>query len=460
MSGSDVVPGPRGSRWLGVTRDLQRDQLGTYDRAVAEYGDVVRLAVGPPGLRRDLYLVTHPDGVEQVLAGDPDGYSKNTPYYEEIAAYLGNGLLTSGGPRWRQQRRTVAPLFSHRRISGYVDVMADEAARLADRCGVAAAAGVSIDVNAAMIEYALRTVGRILFGADVDDAVPVIQATFPVLNEHVRRRGIAPLRLPRRWPTPAQIRAAKAQQALYRVVDDIIDRRSGESASGRDLISLLLAARDPETGAPMSDQEIRDQVLIFLLAGHETTSTALTFTMQLLGRHPDAQAAVHSEIANVLAGRAPHADDIARLTLTEMAVKEAMRLYPPAYGLGRLAEHEVTISGYRIPAGSIILLSPWATHRRPDLWPEPLRFDPARFEPAAEQDRPRYAYFPFAGGLRGCIGGHFAMTEAVVAIATLLARFSVASEAPDIPLLTYITLRPAGPVRCRLDLRQPAPASR
>ena len=150
--------------------------------------------------------------------------------------------------------------------------------------------------------------------------------------------------------------------------------------------------------------------------------------MQLLGRHPDAQAAVHSEIANVLAGRAPHADDIARLTLTEMAVKEAMRLYPPAYGLGRLAEHEVTISGYRIPAGSIILLSPWATHRRPDLWPEPLRFDPARFEPAAEQDRPRYAYFPFAGGLRGCIGGHFAMTEAVVAIATLLARFSVASD--------------------------------
>jgi cytochrome P450 len=210
----------------------------------------------------------------------------------------------------------------------------------------------------------------------------------------------------------------------------------------------------------MSDQEIRDQVLIFLLAGHETTSTALTFTMHLLGRHPDVQAAVHREIADVLGGRAPHAADIARLTLTEMAVKEAMRLYPPAYGLGRLAEHEVTISGYRVPAGSIILLSPWATHRRPDLWPEPERFDPARFEPAAEQARPRYAYFPFAGGLRGCIGGHFAMTEAVISIATLLARFSVASESSDIPLHTNITLRPAGPVRCRLDLRQPAPASR
>jgi cytochrome P450 len=434
--------------------ELRGDQLGTFERMAAEYGDVVRFVVGPPGLRRELYLVTHPDGVEQVLAGDPDGYSKHTPIYEEVATYLGNGLLTSGGARWRQQRRTVAPLFSHRRIDTYIDVMADEAVRLADRCGVSAVGGVPIDVNAAMVEYTLRTVGRVLFGADVEDAVPVIRATFPVLNEHIRRRGMSPLRLPRRLPTPAEVRAARAQRALYSIVDEIIDRRSGASRSGRDLISLLLGARDPKTGEPMGQQEIRDQVLIFLLAGHETTSIALTFTLHLLGCHPDVQTAVHREIAEVLDGRAPHADDIGRLRLTEMVVKEAMRLYPPAYSLGRVAEHEVIIGGYRIPAGSIILLSQWTTHRRPDLWPEPRRFDPTRFEPAAEQPRPRYAYFPFAGGLRGCIGGHFAMTEAVIAIATLLARFSVVSESPDIPLLTGITLRPAGPVRCRLDLRQ------
>jgi cytochrome P450 len=493
------VPGPRGSRWLGMVPQLRQDQLGTFQRAVAEYGDVVRLVVGPPGLRRDLYLVTHPDGVEQVLAGDPDGYSKNTPFYGEIAAYLGNGLLTSGGQRWRQQRRTVAPLFSHRRIDGYIDVMADEAARLADRCAVSGVGGAPIDVNAAMVEYTLRTVGRVLFGADVDEAVPVIRATFPILNEHVQRRGVSPSRLPRWLPTLGQVRAAAAQRAMYRVVDDIIDRRSGApesdliaplaslaprgsrrearllrrrsatnsmsppsssarrvARSDRDLISLLLAARDPETGAPMSHQEVRDQVLIFLLAGHETTSTALTFTMHLLGRYPDVQAAVHREIVDVLDGRAPHADDIGRLSLTEMAVKEALRLYPPAYSLGRIAEHEVTIAGHRIPAGSIILLSQWATHRRPDLWPDPERFNPARFEPAAEQARARYAYFPFAGGLRGCIGGHFAMAEAVVATATLLTRFSLVSDAPDMPLVTAITLRPAGPVWCRLELRQPA----
>jgi cytochrome P450 len=454
------VPGLRGSRWLGMVPQLRHDQLGTFERAVAEYGDVVRLVVGPPGLRRDLYLVTHPDGVEQVLAGDPDGYSKNTPFYDEIAAYLGNGLLTSGGQRWRQQRRTVAPLFSHRRTDGYIDVMADEAAHLANRCAASGVGGAPIDVNAAMVEYTLRTVGRVLFGADVDDAVPVIRATFPVLNEHVQRRGVSPSRLPRWLPTPGQVRAAAAQRAMYGVVDDIIDRRSGAPESGRDLISLLLAARDPETGAPMSQQEVRDQVLIFLLAGHETTSTALTFTMHLLGRHPDVQAAVHREIVDVLDGHAPHADDIGRLSLTEMAVKEALRLYPPAYSLGRVAEHEVTIAGHRIPAGSIILLSQWATHRRPDLWPDPERFNPARFEPAAEQARARYAYFPFAGGLRGCIGGHFAMAEAVVATATLLTRFSVVSDAPDIPLVTAITLRPASPVWCRLELRQPVPALR
>jgi len=310
-----------------------------------------------------------------------------------------------------------------------------------------------------MVDYALRTVGRVLFGADVTNAVPVIRATFPVLNQHVRRRGISPLRLPRQWPTPSQIRAAAARRALYDVVDAVIERRTGGSATGQDLISLLLAARDPETGAQLSRQEIRDQVLIFLLAGHETTSTALTFTIHLLGRHPDVQTAVHREIAEALGGRAPQADDIAKLTLTTMVLKEAMRLYPPAFALGRLAETEVTIAGNRIPAGSIVLLSSWATHRHPDFWPDPRRFDPRLVEPAAEAARPRYAYFPFAGGLRGCIGGHFAMAEATVAIATLFVQFVVTSEPGDIALSADITLRPAVPVRCRVSLRQAAPAS-
>jgi cytochrome P450 len=440
---------------MDLVRQLRRDQLDVYERLVAEYGDVVRVSLGPPGLRRVLYLVTHPDGVEQVLGGDPNDYSKNTPYYEEIAAHLGNGLLTSGGMQWRAQRRTVAPLFTHRRTAGYVDVMAEEANRLAGRFADAAARDASVDVGAAMVDYALRTVGRILFGTDVDDAVPVVRSTFPILNRHVRRRGLTPVRPPRWWPTPAQVRADRARRALYAVVDAIIERRTAAGATGPDLISLLVAARDPETGVGLSRQEIRDQVLIFLLAGHETTSTALTFTLHLLGRHPDVQAAVARECGEVLGGRVPRSDDIARLGLATMAVKEAMRLYPPAYALGRLAEHETTIGGRRIPAGSIVVLSPWATHRRADLWPEPTRFDPWRFEAAEEQRRPRYAYLPFAGGLRGCIGSHFAMTEAVVAVATLLDRYTVTAESSDVALRTDITLQPAAPVRCRVGVRRP-----
>jgi cytochrome P450 len=434
-----------------MARELQHDQLGTYETLMAEYGDIVRLVVGPPGLRRVLYLVTHPDGVAQVLG--TGGYTKDTPFYEEIAAYLGDGLLTSDGWRWRQQRRIVAPLFSHRRVASCVSIMADEATRLAGRWGVAADRRVPVDVNAEMVGFTLRTVGRVLFGADVDEAIAVVRETFPVLNRHVRRRGLTPLRLPRRCPTPAQRQAARARRALFQVVDTIIGQRGGAPADGPDLVSLLLAARDPGTGAPLDSQEIRDQLLIFLLAGHETTSTAITLACHLLGRHPEVQQRVHREVDETLAGRDPTAGDIGRLTYTRRVIKEAMRLYPPAYALGRRTPTGDRIGGYRIPPGSIVLLAPWATHRRADFWPVPDRFDPDRFDADVEAARPRYAYFPFAGGLRGCIGEHFAMTEAVTAVATLLARYALRSESRSISVNTDLTLRPVGPVRCLVTRR-------
>jgi cytochrome P450 len=448
------APGPAGSPLLGMQGALQHDLLRTYEAVTAEYGDVVRLPVGPPGLRRVIYLVTHPDGVEQVLAGgrsttSTELYTKDTPFYREIAAYLGDGLLTSEGSRWRQQRRTVAPIFTHRRIAGYVDVMAEEATRVADRWHERQ----SVDVSAEMVDFTLRAIGRILFGAHVDDVVPVIQATFPILNAHVRARGLKPLRLPRGLPIPAERRARRAQRRLYGVVDEIVERRRQATDDGVDLISRLLAARDPETGAPLSAQEVRDQVLIFLLAGHETTSTALTFTCHLLGRHPGVQRRVHEEVAGVLAGRVPTAEDLGKLTYTTMVIKEAMRLYPSAHVYGRYTPTGATIGGYRIPPRSIVVLSPWATHHRADLWPEPHRFDPERFEPAAEATRPRYAYFPFAGGPRACIGSHFAMTEATTAVATLLAKYSLRSDSDSVPLVTRLTLRPAGPVYCAISPR-------
>jgi cytochrome P450 len=444
---------------LGLARQLRRDQLGTLQGAMTGYGDVVHLAAGPPGRRARFYLVTHPDGVQQVLAGGAEGYSKDTLFYREIAASFGDGLLTSNGQRWRQQRRTLAPLFTPRRVARYVAVMADEAARLRHRW-TAAATSTRVDLHAEMVEYTLRVVGRALFGAGMDDAIPTIRATFPVVSEAARRRATAAIPLPPAWPTPARRRAASAMRALHAVVDAIVERRRDAPGDAEDLVSLLLAARDPETGAPLSPREVRDQVLIFLLAGHETTATTLTFALHLLGRHPDVQRRVHQELDDVLAARAPTAEDLGRLTYTTMVVKEAMRLYPPAYAFGRRSTTGDRIGGHRIPPGSIVVVSPWATHRHPAYWPDPERFDPERFHPAAASARHRYAWFPFGGGPRACIGSHFGLAEAVVAVAVLLTGRELRADPAPVPLSTAITLRPAGPVRCEVVPRRPtAPAT-
>jgi len=296
-------------------------------------------------------------------------------------------------------------------------------------------------------------VGRLLFGANVDSAVPAIRTMFPVLNEYVRARAFSPLRLPRTWPTPRQRRAVRARNALYDVVDRIIAarRRTSDPVSD-DLVSRLLAARDPETGDPLSPGEVRDQVLIFLLAGHETTSTALTFALHLLGHHPEVQDRVRREAVEVLGGRAPVADDVAHLPYADMVVREAMRLYPPAFAVGRYTPRAATVAGHDLPAGSVVVVSPWATHRHPEFWPEPARFDPDRFRPDAVAARHKYAYLPFSAGPRNCIGNHFAMLEAVIALACLLRAVRLRTEPAKIKLATGITLRPAQPVLAEVSV--------
>jgi cytochrome P450 len=448
---ADPVPGPRGSWPLGMSRELRTDQLGTFERTMLAHPYVGRIVAGVPGHRVALYLVSHPDGVQHVLASAAQSHPKDTPFYEEIAAYLGDGLLTSEGERWRRQRRTLAPLFTPRRTAAYVPAMAQESARLVDRW-TACAAPATVDLHAELTEFTLRVVARILFGTSVDDAIPAIRTMFPVLSEHVRRRGLTPFRLPRHWPTRGQRRAEGAQRALYRVVDDIVTARRG-APIGDDLLSLLLTAQDPETGESLTDRDVRDQVLIFLLAGHETTSTALTFACHLLGHHPQVQQRVRDEVDEVLGDRPPDAADVARLPYTGMVIREAMRLYPPAYAFGRGTATEEVIGGFRIPAGSVVLVSPWATHRHPDFWTEPQLFDPERFAPAAVAARHRYAYFPFSGGPRNCIGNHFALTEAVIALAVILRAGTLVTPPGPVPLTTGITLGPAGAVPCRVERR-------
>jgi len=448
------APRPRANRLLGFALELRRNQLRTYERVMREYGDVVRLVVGPPGLRFELTCAFHPDGVQRVLAGSREGYSKDTPGYREIAAAIGRGLLTSEGQLWQRQRRLIQPLFTRKQIATYATLMAEEAARTADRWDRAGGQRVTVDAHSEMIRLTLRVVGRAIFGDDVEHATHVIRRTFPVLTRHMLRRTLAPVAPPAAWPTPANLRAARAQRALYALADDLIARRRTAGLGGEDLLARLLDARDPETGRGMEIQQVRDEALIFLLAGHETTSSALTFTLQLLGRHPDEQQRIADELADVLGGRPPTVDDLPALRRTAMVLKEAMRLYPPVYALARRAEREDEIGGHRIPPGSLLVVSQWATQRHPRIWEDPEKFAPERFVPEQEAARHHYAYFPFGGGPRACIGSHFATQEAQIAVAVLLQRYRIRAPLAPIPLdTTGMTLRPKHAVPIELAPR-------
>lgn len=427
---------------LGSALALRRDLLGTLLRAMREQGDVVRFAVGPPGARFERYGVFSPDGVQRVLATESTRYRKDNIAYAELRAAFGDGLLTSQDDRWLRQKRFLQPVFTRRRVAGYLPVLAAEADDLVERWRPVAAARGTVDLHAEMTRVTLRIVARVLFGADVDAAVPAVRDAFPALAVHALRRTVAPVRPPRSWPLPSYRRAVAAQRALYDLCDELIAARRAAPTGGDDLLSLLLSARDG--GESLDDREIRDQVLIFLLAGHETTATALTFALHLLGRDPTWQRRTRSAALD-----GPLVADAVPDVLTQV-LKEAMRLYPSAFGTGRRVAAGDVVDGRQIPPGADVIVSTWATHRHPRHWDDPERFDPSRFTPEREAARHRYAWFPFGGGPRACIGQGFALLEGAVVLAAVLSAYDVATPAGPVPLETGLTLRPAGPVPCRL----------
>lgn len=402
----------------------------------------------PPGLRAELYCVFSAEGAQQVLASESANFRKDNAFYQELRDSFGNGLLTSQDEDYLRQRRLVQPLFTKRRVDGYADAVAAETQAVI--AGWEQAPGAVVDVGEEMMQLALRAVARILFGTDVEATVDVVDRCFPVITDYVLRRGYSPANIPRTWPTPGNKRAAAAMDELYAVCDKIIaERRSGATAGGEDLLSLLAAATSTDDGE-FDAAELRDQVLIFLLAGHETTATSLAFSLHLLARHPEQQARAREEISRVLGDRTPEAADLDRLPYLTQVLKEAMRLYPAAPVIGRSSVAATEVGGRTIPAGSDVILAPWVTHRHPRYWPDPDRFDPDRFTPEAEAGRPRYAWFPFGGGPRACIGQHFSMLESVIALAMILRAYEFEAVDTDIPLSAGITLQADGPIRCRV----------
>ncbi|CAM5612967.1 hypothetical protein SAVIM338S_05656 [Streptomyces avidinii] len=457
--GGTEVPRLAGVPLLGSLSDLRSDSLGTYLRARAEHGDVVRITAGPPGLRAELHCVFSAEGVQQVLATQAANFRKDNAVYQEVRDSFGNGLLTSQDEDYLRQRRLVQPLFTKRRVDGYAGAVAEETA--VTLAGWQRAPDGVVDVSDAMMELALRAVARILFGTDVGTTVDVVDRCFPVITEFVLRRGYSPVNVPRGWPTPGNRRAAAALDELYGVCDEIIARRrrapgtpgpAPEATTGapaEDLLTLLAAATSADD-AEFDATELREQVLIFLLAGHETTATSLSFSLHLLARHPGLQDRARAEIAAVLGDRTPGAADLDRLPYLIQVLKEAMRLYPAAPVMGRRSVDAAEIDGRTVPAGADVILAPWVTHRHPRYWPDPERFDPDRFTPEAEAARPRYAWFPFGGGPRACIGQHFSMLESVIALAMILREYEFEAVDTEIPVSAGITLNTTGPARCRI----------
>ncbi|WP_405837081.1 cytochrome P450 [Streptomyces platensis] len=452
-----AIPGPAGLPVLGSMLDLRRDSLSTFLRAQREHGDVVRLEAGPPGLRSVFHAVFAPEGVQQILASRAANFRKDHPLYEEVRQAFGNGLLTSQDADYLRQRRLVQPLFTKRRVDGYASAVTTEAATLADRWRTAGSG--TVDLVPEMNRLALRTVSRILFGLDAEAAVDAIHRCAPVINAYVVRRAYVPVKIPREWPTPGNQRARAATDELNALCDRIVaDRRASRDTTGdadgagEDLLSLLAAAGNDEDGS-LDATEVREQVLIFLLAGHETTATSLAFTLHLLARHPEEQTRVRDELDRVLGDRTPTAADLDRLPYLTQALKESMRLYPAAPVISRRAVAAAEIGGYRIPAGADVIVAPWVTHRDPELWPDPERFDPRRFDPEPEAARHRYAWFPFGGGPRACIGQHFSMLESVLALAVLLRAYELDAVDEEVPVSAGITLQATGPARVRLRPR-------
>ena len=449
-----LPPEARGSALVGVVPALRADAPRFLLRARSELGDVFSFRIGP---RRRLFIA-HPDAIERVLVGNNTNYRKHS-VYQKMRPLLGDGLLTSEGERWLRQRRLIQPVFHKRRIAGFGDVMVSGAAAMCDGPWARAAAdGRTLDAAAEMMRLTLTIVGRALFSADVSGEAETVGRALTVSLRHANARMRSIVDVPEGVPTPANVRFSRARRELDALVYGLIEerRRAGLASAPNDLLTLLLEAGAPGggDGEGMSDRQIRDEAMTLFLAGHETTANALAWTFLLLARHPGERRRLEQELDAVLGGRLPAVDDLPALARTGRVVQEAMRLYPPAWAIGRRSLAADVLGGYRVPAGTDVLISAFVTHRHPGLWDDPEGFDPDRFLPERAAGRHRYAYLPFGGGPRQCIGNDFAMMEAKLVLATVAQRYRLALvPGSEVATEPTVTLRPRHGLAMTLERR-------
>jgi cytochrome P450 len=438
MGNPSIPPGPRGHFLSGNLPEMRRDVLGFYLRCAREYGDCASLRFG---LRR-IFLLSHPDLIDQVL------HSRNFTKHFALRMnrlLLGDGLLTSDGDHWLRQRRLIQPPFLRDRIASYAPDMVALTLRHLDGWRD----GEVRDVHAEMRRLTLAIAAKALFGADVTGEAEAVGQALQDAMGTFNRRLFRVFRIPERVPTPGNLRIRRAIGRLDAVLYGIIGRRRAEGGD-RDLISILLAARD-EGGGRMTDRQLRDEAMTLFLAGHETTALALAWGWYALSQHPEVVEELSAELRRVLDGRPPTVADLPRLRYTEMVVQEVMRLYPPAHVIGRQAIGPCTVSGYPVGAGATLLMSQWVVHRDGRFFDDPERFHPARWADGLAQRLPRCAYFPFGGGPRVCIGNTFAMMELVLVLAAIAQRFRFTLVGPPIRPRPQFTLQPERPITLKLE---------
>jgi cytochrome P450 len=444
-------PGLKGRFQPGNVLALRRDEMGFYQSLISRYGDVASMRLGPfPAC-----IVTHPDAIETVLVGRNHDVQKS-PFYEAMSRVLGQGLLTSEGEFHKKQRRLIQPIFHHKRIREYGEAMVEYGVRYREGWHD----GQQLDFHEEMMSLTLAIVGKTLFGADVERDAPDVGRAMSTLLGVLDNLLIFAVFLiggsvadnVERLPIPAIRRFHAARDGLYGVIDRMIAEKRAEGAGGSDLLSQLLAAE--ENGAGMDDQQIRDEAITIFLAGHETTAVALSWTFYLLSRHREVEEKLHAELDEVLGDAVPTMDDLPRLDYTRKVLSESMRLFPPAWMIGRQAVADLELCGFDVPAGTVLLLPPFFVQRDARWWPDPRRFDPDRWDATEEDKRPRYSYFPFGGGPRLCIGESFAWMEGELLLATIAQRWRprLAPGSPE-GLSPQVTLRPKGGMRMTMEPR-------
>jgi cytochrome P450 len=427
-------PGPKGHFLWGSLRDFTSDTLN-YLREIHCYGDMAHTRFGP----FNIYFANSPASIHEVLVTNADKFQKSSVTKWALKRVLGTGLFTNDGDFWKRQRKLVQPAFHSKRIGAYADVIVNYTQAMVDEWQE----GTTLEIDHEMTELTMRVITKTLFDADVAKEAHEISEVITELLAIVNNRSNSLIAYPDWLPLPQNRRLKRLVERLDQLIQGYIDQRRASGEDKGDLLSMLLMAQDEDDGGQMTDKQVRDEAITLFGAGHETTAVALTWTWYLLSQHPEIEAKLHSELDAVLGGQLPTLEDLARLPYTQMIIKEAMRLYPPAWGTSREATEEVTISGYPIKKRENIVINIYGVHYDEKYFPEPEKFDPERFSPENEKNIPKYAHIPFGAGPRVCIGNMFAMMEAQLVLATVAQRLrlTLATGHQVVPTRMF-TLRP------------------